>query len=118
MIIIFENISRHSGHTKDPVIYLDINQDENGDLVIHSLNQIKSDVNQGEAQKRLNSITKKISNGEYRNTIAAEGGTGLIKIKKIVDPDNVSPQSLLYGFTNNDEFEIKAILPIIAEYKK
>ena len=118
LIIVFENISRHSGNTKDPVINLEIYKDNNENLVIHTLNKINDKINQHDVQNRLNNITDKINNGEYRNTIAAEGGTGLIKIKRIVDPDNTRPHSLIYNFTENNEFEIKAILPIIAQITK
>ncbi len=94
--IIFENIQRHSGNSSNPLVIIDASIVENY-LRVRVENQCSSLQENQQTKQKLDSIRSKIEKGEYKKSIPKEGGTGLLKLRKLVG-DGSGKSKLDFGF--------------------
>jgi hypothetical protein len=107
--IVFDNIRRHSGLT-DPVVELTVDQIDAsaGELRPRLRFRIESDV--GEAvdveaiEVRLSRIRERIETDDYKSAVISEGGTGLIKLHRILGRRNLEANMLDFGFDDGRFF--------------
>lgn len=111
LFIIMDNVAKHSGKGESPKVSFDIHYNQAKEIVIHVVNDVDCSANCAANQETLKNIERQIRSGNYRKALTLEGGTGFIKIKKIVDPGNQREDCLRFGFINDDKFEVHAILP-------
>jgi hypothetical protein len=79
-VILFENARVHSG-SKSPEIQVTINQVEDT-YILRVENSVIGDVDEGRMRK-IRDIRNRIESGSYVESVAKEGGSGLIKLQRI-----------------------------------
>jgi len=121
LFTILDNIYTHSGLDRSPVIHIGIsNTGETGGSTrvrIAVTNQIAPNTKTIANERRLERIRHQIESGDYRALSKVEGGTGLLKLKRIVAADD--RQTLDFGYRPDSlEFfvDIKMLLIFAPAY--
>ena len=81
--IVFDNIRRHSGLT-GPEVDLRIEIRSSSRLQIQVLSEVGGDVDIETIDEKLSRIRERIMTDDYRSAVTSEGGTGLIKLHRIL----------------------------------
>jgi hypothetical protein len=106
--IVFDNIRRHSGLT-GPEVELGVEISAPSRLRIRVLSDIGDDVDVETIEGKLARIRERIVTDDYRSAVISEGGTGLIKLHRILRGRNRETNMLKFGFDGDRflvEFEI------------
>ncbi len=106
--IVFDNIRRHSGLT-GPEVELGVEISAPSRLRIRVLSDVEEDVDVETIEGKLASIRERIVADDYRSAVTSEGGTGLIKLHRILRGRNRETNMLKFGFDGDRflvEFEI------------
>jgi hypothetical protein len=107
--IVFDNIRRHSG-LANPKVELTVEQidADEGELRPRLRFLIESDVgnevNAAAIETRLLRIRERIETDDYRSAVVSEGGTGLIKLHRILGRRNLEANMLTFGLSNGRFF--------------
>jgi hypothetical protein len=109
--IIFDNIRRHSGGLNRPDVELEVSWAANR-LRIVVRNKVAKGVQTEDQVNRVAKIKQTIAGGEYLNVVSSEGGTGLIKLRKIIGDDPSKPRHLDFGFGDDGRFFVDLELPL------
>ena len=107
--IIFDNIRRHSGIHNQPTVEVDA--ESTGDklrIVVRS--EISPAVRTSEAEERIANIKRALNADLYSRSVSSEGGSGFIKLGKLVRHDGRG--TLDFGFGENDRFVVDFELPL------
>jgi hypothetical protein len=110
---ILDNVYSHSGNKINPWVRIKISVGETMGLQQHRINiRVESEVephayNEAMVQ-RLARIHEQMDSGEYRKRVNLEGGTGLLKLKRLVSLDE--RQILRFGFLSEDSFYVEMSL--------
>jgi hypothetical protein len=103
--IIFDNIRRHSGKGEQPRV--DINITDLGDrLRVCTRSEIDPGIYTIEARAKIERIKSIISTGDYQKAIRSEGGTGLIKLRKLIGSAEKAPARLEFGYEDEGHFVV------------
>ncbi|UHS55578.1 hypothetical protein [Agrobacterium vaccinii] len=101
--IIFDNIRRHSGIPNSPSVSIRIA--DRGDLLsIYVENQIAVSTADVAARTKVDRIHTLIETGGYLSSLSSEGGTGLIKLKKLMGRDLKNERRLDFGYGESGTF--------------
>jgi hypothetical protein len=101
--IIFDNISRHSGH-RAPRVSITARRESSG-LHVSVLSSVNFYAVQPESRARVERIKQEISEGGYAAAVRSEGGTGLKKLYNIIR--NLGAANRLdFGFSDSGEFKV------------
>jgi hypothetical protein len=118
LFTILDNIYSHSQKENRPKVKISIVSDKGNDLSrtpvkIRVTNEIAPHAKTPASERRLQRIREQINSGDYRSSVKLEGGTGFLKLKRIVAADN--RQTLQFGYNGDREFfvEIKMILVLV-----
>jgi hypothetical protein len=117
LFTVLDNIYAHSGLDRRPIIGIGISKTEQDDdgrarVKIRVTNQITRDKKTAANEKRLDRIREQIQSGDYRALSKVEGGTGLLKLKRIVAADN--RQTLDFGYlTGSLEFFVEVSMVLV-----
>jgi hypothetical protein len=120
LFTVLDNIFTHSGLDRRPVIRISIaktEQDENGRtrVKIRVTNRITRDKKTASNERRLDRIREQIQSGDYRALSKVEGGTGLLKVKRIVAADN--RQTLDFGYIADSlEFFVEVSMVLVFSF--
>lgn len=76
-------------------------------------NQIQPRIHNEQAEERVNRIRQVIDSGGYQSGISSEGGTGFIKLRKLLEREPSSPLRLDFGFAPDDMFFVDLEVPVI-----
>ena len=107
--IVFENIQKHSGMIRPAV---EITVSESHDQVrIMVKSEIDVSVDRIEAEAKVAKIKLAISEGSYQRGARSEGGTGLMKLRKIIGQSVKKSRHLDFGFTYDNRFFVELELP-------
>ena len=99
--IVFDNIRRHSGISPHPRVMIEVDRLENRlSILIHS--EVAPSARTDNAEGKVARIRQSIVEGDYQRAVRLEGGTGLIKLRRII-----GTLPLDFGFTGEDEFFVK-----------
>ena len=120
LFIILGNVSQHSGVGHSPWIAISITRDAARGpdaCLVRVESQVAEGVQEASAS-RLQRIRDLIGSGSHRSQMNKEGGTGLLKLQRMIDLDQ--RRSLDFGFTAEGAFfmEIRmvgAIMPPLSE---
>lgn len=107
--IVFENIQKHSGIMR-PAIEITASEAQD-QFRIMVTSEIGDSVNLTESESRVANIKQVISEGSYQRGARSEGGTGLMKLKKIIGHNPKKPNHLDFGFTHDNRFFVELELP-------
>lgn len=116
LFTVLENVYRHSGNKVSPWVKLRIWSEpvtpRSQRLKIYVESEVASGSYTEVAAKRLDRIRQQMKSGEYRNHVNLEGGTGLLKLKRIVSLDE--RQNLEFGFANESSFfvSVELVVPL------
>jgi hypothetical protein len=118
LFTILDNIYSHSELGQRPNVTISIRSEQGDDparmpVKIRVVNEIAPHAKTPANERRLQRIRDLIDSGDYRSSVKLEGGTGFLKLKRIVAAD--SRQTLAFGYNGHREFfvEIKMILVFI-----
>lgn len=103
--IIFDNIRRHSGTDGAPEVEIDI-ADLGDRLRMVTRSEIAAGVCTAESRARLDRIKKTIANGDYQRAVSSEGGTGLIKLRKLIGNGGRATRRLDFGYDGGNRFYV------------
>jgi hypothetical protein len=107
--IVFENIQKHSGIIRPAVEITASEKQDQFRIMVTS--EIGDSVNLTEAESRAAKIKQAISEGAYQHGARSEGGTGLMKLRKIIGHNPKRPNHLDFGFTPENRFFVELELP-------
>jgi hypothetical protein len=107
--ILFENIQKHSGIVA-PTIEILASQKE-GQVRIMVKSEVNNRVDTSQAELRVAKIKQAISEGSYQRGVRSEGGTGLMKLRKIIGQNPKRPNHLDFGFNDQNQFFVELELP-------
>lgn len=102
--IVFDNIRRHSGLTA-PKVDLSVEEigPNEGDVRPRLRFKVESDVSDdidvAAIEGKLAQIRKRIETDDYKSAVISEGGTGLIKLHRILGRRNLEANMLTFGFS-------------------
>jgi hypothetical protein len=118
LFTILDNIYSHCELGRRPKVWIAIRSERGEDptrtpVRIRVVNEIAPHAKTPASERRLQRIREQIDSGDYRSSVKLEGGTGFLKLKRIVAADN--RQTLAFGYNGDTEFfvEIKMILVFI-----
>jgi len=100
--ILFDNARRYANSGKSPNISILIERDGPDSVVLSVINEVANSENYTASSARVDSIKRAIASGDYHESVNSEGGTGLIKLKKII---GVS-QFLDFGYLDSNSFSV------------
>jgi len=106
--IIFDNIRKYSAVGNSPNISIKIIKEFGGVIKLVVENEVDFSVGSGCDVGRVESIKKIIENGSYQNSVKSEGGTGLIKLKKIIGPGRYMD----FGYSDESKFFVEFTLTL------
>lgn len=104
--IALDNIRKHSGLADRPRIWIEAEL-KGDELRIRIANEVAHDVRSQKRDEKLLTIRNRIESGDYLKSVSSEGGTGLIKIRKILGGDNKRLNDYSFGFDNNGCFSVR-----------
>jgi hypothetical protein len=99
--IVFENIQNHSG-LQDPLVEICAVEEEH-QVRISIRSQVGDLANIAEVKERVTKIKDAISVGAYQRGVRSEGGTGLMKLRKIIG----DARHLDFGFASDSQFYVE-----------
>ncbi len=101
--IIFDNVRRHSGIMNSPKVRITIT-DRGDSLSIYVENEILPSSADAQARAKVDRIHTLIATGGYHSSVSSEGGTGLIKLKKLMGSDVKKERRLDFGYGDSGTF--------------
>ncbi|PYB79860.1 ATP-binding protein [Pseudomonas soli] len=100
--ILFDNARRYSNAGASPQITITINRKAKDTITFTFTNEVEKLPDDSSHIERIEEIQKKIDSGDYQQAIRSEGGTGLIKLKRIIGYS----QPLEFGYTAGSQFTV------------
>lgn len=117
LFTILDNIYTHSGLDREPIIAINISlvsQRSDGacEVKVSVINKVTSDAITPANERRLDKIREQIDSGDYKALSKVEGGTGLLKLKRVVASD--PRQTLEFGYLpDRSEFFVEIVMAMI-----
>ena len=102
--IIFDNIRLHSGLGGSPQVSVEV-ADLGDRLRLAIRSEIDPAVCTVESTAKIDRIRELIAGGDYQRAVSSEGGTGLIKLRKLISRGE-TPTRLDFGYENTERFYI------------
>lgn len=115
LFTILDNVHRHCGVEGGPRVSITLrsiptDQENISRIELRVENEINVGARSTLMQRRLAKIRGQIESGEYKSRVKLEGGTGFLKLKRIIAPDD--RQTLDFGFVEQG-FEVKISMMIV-----
>ena len=112
LFIVLDNVAKHAQLPLGPQIDVYASFDSKVNMLeITVESQVGPSVRSTEVDNNLERIRRLIENGNYKSHVSLEGGSGFIKLKRIVS--SYRSHSLDFGFMDNGQFFVKAGIPIV-----
>lgn len=100
--ILFDNARRYSNAGTSPRLTITIERKTKDAITFTFTNEIEEFSDTRASIERVKKIQEKIASGDYQQAIRSEGGTGLIKLKRIIGHN----QPLDFGYTASNQFTV------------
>jgi hypothetical protein len=110
-VILFENVSRHSGLMDKPRVVIRADIDDPY-LRISFDSMVAPDAISDDARNKVMRIRNTIADGSFHSGIRSEGGTGLIKLGNIAKGDRFTAGRFRFGFSDTGTFNVQMELPL------
>ncbi len=104
--IIFDNIRQHSGVAGRPQVRIVV-EDQGDSLRINACSEIAAWACSEAARAKIGRIKDLIASNGYQQAVTSEGGTGLIKLRKLVGKGEGVPAHLDFGFVESSSFFVE-----------
>ena len=100
---IFENIWQHSGIPRRPKVKITVtNVSDRLRIIIE--NEVSPSTRTDAVEAKVNRIKHSILDGAYKTAVSSEGGTGFIKLRKIIGSTESAQPVLDFGFRDEGQF--------------
>lgn len=115
VFIMIDNVYKHSGLSAPPEISLTIGLCETSALQIKCESQVAPiGPNRAAVEQRLSEIKDQISSFQISNAANLEGGTGLLKLRKLAGDVVLKDRNkaIEFGFVGDESFSVTVHLPV------
>ena len=106
--ILFDNARKYANHGASPKLWISVKRDSAARLEFSVESEVGSSTDVDAGTDRVEAIKFLISSGAYQESLRSEGGTGLIKLKKIIGASH----HLDFGFETPGKFFVKFSLTL------
>ncbi len=111
--IIFGNIYGHSGIVEQPLVHLNLTASgEEERFTLRVENELGSQLPNHPMLEKLERIKALIESNDYKEYQTLEGGTGLLKLKRLITPSVDSQSTLKFGFTDEQRFYVEIVMSL------
>ena len=116
LFTILDNVYVHSGISETPRVKVYVKthageREEEEKIVIRVENEIAKGVYNLDNEQELSRIRDQMNSGAYKQRVNLEGGTGLLKLKRLVSANR--SQALEFGYLENDAFFVELRLIVV-----
>ncbi|MBJ2211425.1 MULTISPECIES: hypothetical protein [Pseudomonas] len=101
--ILFDNARKYANLGASPRLWIKVERDTQETLGFLVENEVGTEADVQSCVERMNAIRTLIESGGYHNSVRTEGGTGLIKLKKIIGPSH----NLKFGYLGENKFFVR-----------
>lgn len=101
--ILFDNARKYSNLGTSPKLWITVKRDSQQALSFLVENEVSAEADMQSCTERMIAIRALIESGGYHGSLRTEGGTGLIKLKKIIG----SNHSLEFGYVSERKFFVE-----------
>jgi hypothetical protein len=109
--IVFDNIRKHSGLINPKTKVIVFEKDGSTRIIVESeVSEVKRNA---EVIERVERIKRTIAEGRYQRGVRSEGGTGLMKLRKIIGQAEMKSNPLGFGFRSDGRFFVELELPYV-----
>lgn len=114
LFIALDNVHRRSGIEKGGRVLVEVSKRDSSSIVLVVESEVAANFDYAAGRKRLDKIREQMQAEAFRTaTVAGEGGTGLLKIKSLVDPDAERPDAVTFDFAANGSFRLEVVLSVL-----
>ena len=116
LFTILDNVYAHSGNRVDPWVRIEIRAEAGASeavsrLVIRVESEVSDSAYSESDVDKLERVRERMGDRTYKKGVNLEGGTGLLKLQRLVALDN--NQKLEFGFVNSSSFFVEIQLVVI-----
>jgi hypothetical protein len=109
---LLDNVARHSGFPNGAKVKLRVSMPDDNHLVFEMHNEVRKGVRTSLLEDRLERLRGVMKTGGFTSSTASEGGSGLIKLKRIGSTFvEGSRTDLRFGFAGDTTFEVRVAIP-------
>ncbi|WP_242483026.1 hypothetical protein [Pseudomonas sp. TH10] len=101
--ILFDNARKYSNLGTSPKLWITVERDSKQALSFLVENEVSAEADMQSCTEKMRAIRDLIESGGYHGSLRTEGGTGLIKLKKIIGSNHL----LEFGYVNETRFFVK-----------
>ncbi|MEE4961395.1 hypothetical protein V2K05_24835 [Pseudomonas alliivorans] len=101
--ILFDNARKYSHLGTSPKLWITVVRDSQQALSFLVENEVSAESDMQSCTERMKAIRALIESGGYHGSLRTEGGTGLIKLKKIIGPSHL----LEFGYVSDTKFFVR-----------
>lgn len=106
-----DNVYRRSGIERGGLVVIEVRRAEANAVAIAVENEVAVDYDHAVGRKRVEEIQGQIKRGAFKTSVVSgEDGTGLLKLKGLVDPNGERDNALSFGFTDSGNFRVEVNL--------
>lgn len=111
-IIVFDNIRRHSRILGNPAVDISVTTSPKS-VHVTIRNEVGPEVRTEETERKVCKIKESILTGLGKSALRSEGGTGFIKLRKLIGGVERTTSSLDFGFGDDGRFYVELEVPIL-----
>lgn len=117
LFTILDNVYLHSGNSTSPKVMVEIRaktgeKQSVKEVIVRVENEVVRENCNEDNIRKLARIREQMNSGGYRQRVNLEGGTGLLKLKRLVSLD--PNQSLDFGYLGEDRFFVELKLMLVS----
>jgi len=112
---LLDNVFKRSGIATSPNVAITVSMQEQL-LDFHVVNEVAEGIRTPEVEERLEKLLEHMQSDSFSRDAASEGGSGLIKLKRIgmKSPSGARTQ-IAAGFKSDREFDVRVAIPFYTE---
>ncbi|OGU17126.1 MAG: hypothetical protein A2076_04150 [Geobacteraceae bacterium GWC2_53_11] len=113
LVIVLGNVHKHANVESNSKVYILIQNDEKERLLrVTVKNKVSSNIVYGANIQKIEDIKKIIEKGDHINILPTEGGSGLIKLSRLIPSDHGPIDKYLsFGFDDENNFVVSVAMP-------
>ena len=103
-----DNVYKHSGLETGAIVTIEVEVQESKKIVLAVENTVGADFDRNTAARQICRVRDRMQQSEQQTAAAStEGGTGLMKLKNLVDADGKRDDALRFWFTRKGNFRVE-----------
>jgi hypothetical protein len=108
-----DNVYKHSGLEHGASVTIEVKLLEQKRIWLNIENTVCAEFDYSAAKREIEKVREKMREPKQQVVAAStEGGTGLMKLKNLVDPHGEKPDSIKFGFTDQGTFKVEVELDV------